>query len=554
MVRYLKIKVPVETQPTIPNSSLNSPELTRAQRISESLKAIQSESLAQEVPQEPKVKISSPYHHHKRSASAASISPGYNPENLEKKVYDLESKLQDYQEQVRKKETALKLAQQFKKEEIERQPLKRKLEILKNKEDRFKHFNFSSWRKNFSWVNGLIIIFLVLVSLITTHSLLTLTQYRFEKVFVYRPKLNTKNMNPQIVNRLAAYMISNRLLTEIIEKLEKLSSDESVRRQQYHDWMTEYRQHIQVYPNTQQSFIQVNIKWDNKEKTALIARQITDAYLEIINTQKGIDDYLQYFKKAVDKNTSFKTRDKVILLNADQKNLIKDISVKKQQEYKTQLTNLEEKSAHLRKILTPANEAKYLSVLSQPQFIDDYIIVGLRSRLFDLEAAAFIAQETGSGAVLVSDLSKKMQQIRGRIEHLVQARLGKELNPDEKRELYLTMKKMRLDINTEILSMVMAGQYGLQSDFSINQREYLVSQRKIYKLLNNYSTYISSKKLLSEIFDSSRDDQNGRLDQKSFSLWKIYQQWFIYAISLGVGICSGFWLIFLGNKWKAASL
>ncbi len=552
MVRYLKIKVPLEPQPVLFNAPLNSQERTRTPRVSESLKEIQSEPLPPEAPKEPRIKVSPQARNpNKRYASSTVISPGYNPENLEKKLHELESKLQDYQEQVRKKETALKLAQQFKNEEIEQQSLKGKSETPKNTGDRFKPVDFSSLKKNFTMVNALIIFLSMAVFFITTHSFLMLTQHRFEKAFVYRPKLNKKDMNPQTVNRLAAYMTSDRMLAEIIEKLEKLSPNESIRRQQLHDWMIEYRQRIQIHPNPQAGVIQLNIKWDNKDKTVLIARQITDAYLEIMNIQKSIDDYLQYFKKAVDRNASFKTRDKVILVNAHQKGLIKDLFVRKQQEYKTQLTNLEEKSAHLGKKLTLAKETKYLSALSRPQSMDDYIIFGLKSRLFDVEAAAFITQEIGSSAVFINDLSKKSQQIRGRIEHLIKIRLGKELNPDEKRELYLTMKKMRIDINKEILSMVMAGQYGLQPDFSINQREYLVNQRKIYKLLHNYSTYTSSKKRLSDIFDHSPADQNAGFDRKPFSFWKMYQQRFIYTISLSLGLLSGFWLIFFRNKRKA---
>jgi len=554
MVRYLKIKVPLEPQPVLSNAPLNSAEQTRtrAPRVSESLKDIQSKSLPPGAPKEPRIKISPQAQHpDKRYASATVISPGYHPENLEKKLHELESKLQDYHEQVRKKETALKLAQQFKNEEIEQQSFKGKSDIQKNKVDRPKHVDFSSLKNNFTMVNALIIFLSIAVFFITTHSFLMLTQHRFEKAFVYRPKLNKKDMNPQMVNRLAAYMTSDRMLAEIIEKLEKLSPDESVRQRQLHDWMIEYRQRIQIHPNPQEGVIQLNIKWDHKDKTVLIARQITDAYLEIMNTQKSIDDYLQYFKKAVERSASFKTRDKVILVNAHQKNLIKDLFVRKQQEYKTQLTNLEEKSAHLGKRLTLAKETKYLSALSRPQSMDDYIIFGLKSRLFDLEAAAFIAQETGSSAVFINDLSKKLQQIRGRIEHLINIRLGQELNPDEKRELYLTMKKMRIEVNKEILSMIMAGQYGLQSDFSINQREYLVNQRKIYKLLHNYSTYTSSKKRLSEIFDRSQAGQNNSFDRKSFSFWKMYQQRVIYTISLGAGLLSGFWLVFFRNKRKA---
>ena len=182
MVRYLKIKVSLETQPVLSSSSLNSPERTRAPRVSESLKEIRSEPLPPEAPKEPRIKIPPKARHpDKSNASATVISPGYHPENLEKKLHELESKLQDYHEQVRKKETALKLAQQVKNEEIEHQALKGKSEIQKNKEGRFKHVDFSSWRKNFSSADVLMILFSILVFLITTHSFLMLTQDRFEK-------------------------------------------------------------------------------------------------------------------------------------------------------------------------------------------------------------------------------------------------------------------------------------------------------------------------------------------------------------------------------------
>lgn len=545
MVRYLKIKVPLETQPILSNSSVNDPERPRAPRVSEFLKDIQPKPLPQQIPKAPRIKISPQAHHpDKSNASATVISPACNPENLEKKLHELESRLQDYHEQVRKKETALKLARQFKNEEIEQESLKRKSEIPKSLANKFKRLDFSSVRKNFSMVNVLIILFSIAVFFMMTQGFLMLNQHKFEKAFVYRPKLNKKDMNPQMVNRLAAYLTSNQILAEIIEKLEKLSPDESIRQQELHDWMIEYRQRIQINSYLQEGVIQLNIEWDNKDKAVLIARHITDAYLEIMNTQKSIDDYLQYFKKAVERSASFKTRDKVVLLNAHQKSLMKDLFVRKQPEYKKQLTNLEEKSARLGKRLTLAKEAKYLSFLSQPQSMEDYIIFGLRSRFFDLEAAAFIARETGSDAVFMNDLSRKTQQIRGRMENLIKIRLGKELNPDEKRELYLMMKKMRVDMNKEILSMIMAGQYGLQSDFSINQREYLVNQKKIYKLLHHYSTYASSKKRLSAIFDHAQTDRNDSFDRKPLPFWKMYQQRFIYTASLSAGLLSGLLLIF----------
>ncbi len=235
MVRYLKFPVTADEQ----NASvpLVSAATNRIQKVTETLKEIPLETLSSLDKKNLKTK-SSPAPQNKKEALSPLIFPKSKSENLVQKVHALETKLQDYEELVRKKQTADKLALQLKKEEEDELPSKKISALLKTAEVATKQFHAVSLKKHLTWVNALILIVSVAAMLISTYVFLLMTKSNYELTAVYRLLPNKKKQpDDQLINRLAAYLNSDALLTQMIEAQEKLSPNESKRRQQLAAWL-----------------------------------------------------------------------------------------------------------------------------------------------------------------------------------------------------------------------------------------------------------------------------------------------------------------------------
>ncbi len=245
---------------------------------------------------------------------------------------------------------------------------------------------------------------------------------------------------------------------------------------------------------------------------------------------------------------AFKNRDKVILLTEGQEAVMKDFSERQSVALKAQLAGLEEEEKTIQNSLSADEESKYLSGMDHPQTVDDYILLGFKNRLIDLEIASLIADKTGEDVVLINGFSTELLQVRNRIENLIKAHIGQELKADEIQQLALFLRKMTIEIKKEGLIMILGGQFGVQKNFTITQKEYLVNQKNIHQLLDNYAFYINSKEVLGQVLENRASGQSLITTR---SPWWITFQWRgIYGYSLCLGLFLGMMMIIIRNAYQ----
>lgn len=532
MARFLKFK---KNSEKLSASSSASERLENIEQASGEIASDETSASKSSEQKRHRIKVFFDDHELRKTNEAAVFSSQHEAE-LERKVHDLESKLQDFEEFIRKKETSEKLARHLNQLQPSHQPVGKELNVF------FKHVIIG--RKDFrSKTNLLIAFFCITSALFSTFLYLNITQPQYELSAIYRFLSPKKKPDPDMLKPLAAYMSSDDMFLKIIAEQEILSPKESVRQHQIQSWLQEYRSRIKVLADEKNNLIKFTVSWNDPEKTAATVKKITDAYSQMINTQKSLDDYLQYLRKAIDKSLSFALRDKVFVLTESQKRALESFIKGNPSPFETQLADIETELVNVQKNLSPAEEVKFLSLLKQPQSVNEYVMLGLRSRLEDLEAAAILAQITKDEVVMIKDYAAEILLIKNRMKNAILSHAGKDLNNEESQQLLLTLKKMQLEIRKEALLMLSNKQYGTMADFSIHQKEYLANQKNILKLLENFSFYSESREVFNQTLEKFNHDKQSDNQQKSETVFR--PGFSAYGTGLGVGIFLAWMLILI---------
>ena len=297
------------------------------------------------------------------------------------------------------------------------------------------------------------------------------------------------------------------VMEKVVERMEVLPSEPDSRKEAIYNMALSYQGHVRVEQIRDTNILSIYTQSNDPQKAALMATAIADVYIiENVESRKKqskalieyIDKQLEIYKtqlsESEQKLQKFKQNEKVFEVTKVVKATLDRLTVEGSFEFENQMLKIESDLKSLNETLKQKNEKDGSPEWLNQALSDNFIFIGLKRRLLELEFERFlllIDYTEQHPSVLAKD--RVMNEVKNKIVGMLKKYSDKAITPEMEAELALVIKKMFLETRQEVLYRIINKFYEESGSLSSNQLEYVGLKRNIDRLVNAYDE-ISKKK------------------------------------------------------------
>ncbi|MCD4780883.1 MAG: polysaccharide biosynthesis tyrosine autokinase [Candidatus Omnitrophica bacterium] len=297
------------------------------------------------------------------------------------------------------------------------------------------------------------------------------------------------------------------VLRKVVEKIEVLPPTGEERENAIHSIALQYQKNVQADQIADTNIINIQVFSNDPQTATLMASAIADVYIvENIEGRKKqlkamiefIDKQLTAYKKSLADQESdlqkFKQNEKVFEVTPDIKATLDRSTIEGTFEFETEMLKIDSDLKKLKKVLQNKSETNMGQIISEKNLSENYIFVGLKRRLLELEFERFL---------LLIDYTERhpdvviKNQIIGNIKEKIVIMLKNfssiPITLEVETDLALYIKKLFLETRREVLYRIVNRFYGDSGSLSSNQLQYVRLKRNVDRLLNSYDNFLNKR-------------------------------------------------------------
>ncbi|MCA9408491.1 MAG: polysaccharide biosynthesis tyrosine autokinase [Candidatus Omnitrophica bacterium] len=328
---------------------------------------------------------------------------------------------------------------------------------------------------------------------------------------------NQQNMAEQLQNPQARFTAVNLasemreitslpVMQKVVEKLEVLSIKPEEREEQLFSLSRQYqaRTHLEQIRDT--NIINLKVESNDPQHAVLTASAIADIYM-IENVQgrqkrfnaqlEYIDEQLANYQKQILENEDllqkFKQNEKVFEVTGAVKETLDRMTIEGTFEFESEMLEIDEQLRNL-KVYFEENRSGINDILKERKIEDDFIFIGLKRRLLEMEFERFL---------LLIDYTEKHPAVLGQEQAIADVKLkivemmkkysGITINIDNEADLSLIIKELFLEVRRDVIFRIVNRFYEESGSLSTNQLEYVKIKRNIDRLLASHDTLLKRR-------------------------------------------------------------
>ena len=297
------------------------------------------------------------------------------------------------------------------------------------------------------------------------------------------------------------------VLKKVAEKMEVLPADAEERERALYNKAMQYRDYISVDQIHGTDILSIKARSSDPRKAALMATAIADVYgIENINGRKKqnqalidyIDKQLEEYRKQLaeqeNKLQKFKQNEKVFEVNKTIKETLDRMTVQGTFEFESEMVKIDEELKAMEEADGTREVKSIFDKMTNEDLSNDYIFVGLRRRLLELEFERFLLliDYTEKHPAVVSQ-DRVIGEVKNKIVKILKSHLHRPIDPQLEADLAVAIKKLFLENRKEVLYRIVNKFYGDSGSLSSNQVEYVGLKRNVDRLLNSYDGLITQR-------------------------------------------------------------
>jgi polysaccharide biosynthesis transport protein len=297
------------------------------------------------------------------------------------------------------------------------------------------------------------------------------------------------------------------VLKKVAEKMEVLPVDVEERERVLYNKAMQYRDNLSVDEIKGTNILNVRARSNDPRKAALMATAIADVYGNenvtgrkkqnqalIDYIEKQLDEYRKQLAEQENKLQKFKQNEKVFEVNPKIKETLDRMTIQGTFEFEGEMVRIDSELKALQEEDSTREVKSIFDKMTNEELSNDYIFVGLKRRLLELEFQRFlllIDYTEKHPAVIAQD--KVISGVKDKIVKILKSNLRTDISPQLEGDLAIAIKKLFLETRKEVLYRIVNKFYGDSGSLSSNQVEYLGLKRNVDRLLNSYDALISQR-------------------------------------------------------------
>jgi len=290
------------------------------------------------------------------------------------------------------------------------------------------------------------------------------------------------------------------VLSKVAEKMEVLPADREERQKRVHEISLGYQNRVSVEQVGDTEIVSISVVSNDPQNASLMAEAISDVYIgenvesrkrQLKSVLKYVDDQATEAKKLLAEEEvrlqKFNQNEKVFEVTKNIKETLDRLTVEGSFEFEAEMIELDEELKNLSEILAQKNTNETYQLFEKKILQENYIFIGLRRRLLELEFERFlllIDYTEKHPAIIQQD--KTIASMKNKIVQILKNISGIEITPEVESYLAFIVKKVFAENRREVLVRIINGFYGDEGSLSVNQLEYVRLKRNVDRLLNSY--------------------------------------------------------------------
>ncbi|MBU0467690.1 MAG: polysaccharide biosynthesis tyrosine autokinase [Candidatus Omnitrophica bacterium] len=296
------------------------------------------------------------------------------------------------------------------------------------------------------------------------------------------------------------------VMRKVVERMEVLPADAQERNNTIHALSINYQNSVSVSQIPDTNILTIGAISNDPQKAALMVTAVADVFIiENVEERKQqskalleyIDDQLLQFKKQIANEEvelqKFKQNEKVFEVTKDVKENLDRMTIEGTFEFESEMLKIDTSLNMLDKVVENKEYDKVFKEIIE-ETSDNYIFVGLKRRLLELEFERFLllidyTEKHPSVISKDSTIAELKNKIVDRLKS--SSEFPKTLQVES--DLAVLIKKLFLSTRKEVLYRIVNRFYGDSGSLSTNQVQYVRLQRNIDRLLASYDNLVNQK-------------------------------------------------------------
>jgi succinoglycan biosynthesis transport protein ExoP len=297
------------------------------------------------------------------------------------------------------------------------------------------------------------------------------------------------------------------VLGKVVEKVEVLPVDPQERKRAMHAKAMNYQNRIRVEQIPDTMIIVIHATANSPEQAQLLVSAVADVYImenthgkkkQLEAVLSYVDTQLAEYKKQIEAAEAsllkFKQDEKVFEVTPVIKVILDRMTVERTFDFEGQMLTIDGELKGIDQTIEDKKSAGTFKFMPSEQLTDNFIFVGLKRRLQQLEFERFLLLiDYTEKHPAVLDQDRTITEIKMRIVSMIKAHTAQALDADSEADLALVLKKLFMESRREVLYRIINKYYNDGESLSSNQKDYLKGSREQERLMNAYNTLLTNR-------------------------------------------------------------
>ncbi len=297
------------------------------------------------------------------------------------------------------------------------------------------------------------------------------------------------------------------VLSKVVEKVEVLPLGTTERMQALNSLALSYQNRISVEQIPDTTIIIIRATAESPEKASLLVSAVADVYIsenthgkrrQLDSVLKYIDTQLEDYKKQLSelegRLLKFKQDEKVFTVTPEVKANLDRVGVERTFDFENEMLKIDGDIKELAEILDTKKQNGSLKVLSSEELSNNFIFIGLKRRLLQLEFERFLllVDYTEKHPVVI-EKDQIIADTKNRMVEMIKDHSTGPYDADMDADLSMVVKKLFLESRREVLYRTINRYYSDEGSLSVNQRDYISMTREQERIVTAYNTLLTNK-------------------------------------------------------------
>ena len=297
------------------------------------------------------------------------------------------------------------------------------------------------------------------------------------------------------------------IMRKVVERMEVLPVNFEEREARIHSLSLSYQGQVGVEQISDTNILNVYVSSNDPQKAALTVTAIADVYMieNIEGRKKRSNAVMKYITEQLSiyetqlaeeekKLQKFKQNEKVFEVTEEVKKSLDRMTIEGTFEFEKEMLQNENELRKLEDVLSKRADSKITKLLTSESVLGNYLFVGLKRRLLELEFEHFLLliDYTEQHPVVIAQ-EQSINEVKDKIVSMLKNFTDLNMTADMELDLSLLIKKIFLENRQEVLYRIVNRFYGDSGSLSSNQLEYVGLQRNIERLLDAHENLVKQK-------------------------------------------------------------